>query len=70
MLESACSLHLTFLQYAAATNAPGLLLAQEDLLGYKSSEWRNWFLEDFGAALPPIVDPSCSAYEKLAIVQL
>jgi hypothetical protein len=36
----------------------------------EGSEWRNWFISDLGPVLPPCPDSTCSALEKLVIVQL
>jgi hypothetical protein len=69
-VRSIMYLNLFFLQYAEETKSSGLLLVHEALIRGEASEWRNWFISDFGPVLPPCTAASCSAFEKLVIVQL
>jgi hypothetical protein len=59
-----------FLQYAAETKSPGLLAAQDAILKDEAAEWKRWFNEEIGPALPPGSSSLCSVFEKLVIVQL
>ncbi len=50
--------------------SPGLRFAEEEILRDEGSKWRSWFISDSVPVLPPCPDSSCSAFEKLVIVQM
>jgi hypothetical protein len=61
---------IEFLQYIAEHKSAALEAAQDEMLRDENSLWQSWFTGTAGPALPPCHLSTCSAFEKLVIVQL
>ncbi len=61
---------IEFLQYIAENKSAALEAAQDEMLRDENASWQSWFTGPAGPALPPCHHSTCSAFEKLVIVQL